>query len=196
MIKKNRSILYISLTVLFIVCIVCYFGIIKLNNNHKIKESKLKSGMIVTFNASQHISIKNILPMSDELGVRLNNKSVERGGYGFIKFSVKNKNNKKSKYKIYIMKTDSDSYEIDDKYIRFYLTDGDNNTIDGYDPENINSYTDLIALSSKPLGRLIYNGELESEEEKTFILRAWLSDEYMLKDEEEFFDFDIFVESK
>ena len=104
--------------------------------------------------------------------------------------------NKKSKYKIYIMKTDSDSYEIDDKYIRFYLTDGDNNTIDGYDPENINSYTDLIALSSKPLGRLIYNGELESEEEKTFILRAWLSDEYMLKDEEEFFDFDIFVESK
>ena len=54
------------------------------------ENNKQNEGLTVTFHSTQHICIKNILPMSDELGMKLDNKSVEYGGYGFVKFSIKN----------------------------------------------------------------------------------------------------------
>lgn len=196
MMKKYRSILYISLTLTVIVSLMICFFISNFNNRKNINENKLKNGLIVTYYSSQHVCIKNILPLSDELGTSLNNKSVEKNGYGYIRFSIKNNNKKASNYRIYIKKNDVSSKIIADKYIKFCLTNEYNKSYDGYDKSNIPSYSDLLALSSKPLGRLIYSGRIDGESEKVFILRSWLSDEYEIKEDEELFDFDIFVESK
>lgn len=196
MLKKNRSILYITLTIVFIILVVGCFYFLRYKKIHLIDESKEKNGLVVTFNSSQHISLKNILPMSDELGMGLNNKSVERGGYGYIMFSVKNQNSKKTNYKIYIDKNESEFDLIDEKFINFYLTDENNNSIGLFENENVINYSDLNALSSKPFARLIYDDILDSNEEKHFILRTWLSDEYEMIDKNETFDFDIFVESQ
>lgn len=196
MLSKNRSVLYVSLTIFFVLCVICFFIFFSLKKSYFLKNNKQNEGLTVTFHSTQHICIKNILPMSDELGMKLDNKSVEYGGYGFVKFSIKNKNKGQSKYRIYIVKTDTNKNLIEDKYINFYLTDSDNVAIGNYVDNNVISYTDMYSLSSKPLGRLIYSGTLNGMEEKSLILRAWLSDEYILSDKDEFFDFDIFVDSE
>ena len=53
------------------------------------------------------------------------------------------------------------------------------------------SYYDLFALNDKPGSKLLYNGTLSSGESKTFILRSWVSDTYMISSESERFGFDI-----
>ena len=195
MVRKYRSILYISLTLTIIVSIIICFFVSNLSRRNNFKENKLKNGLIVTYYSSQHIRIKNILPLSDELGIGLNNKSVENGGYGYIKFSIKNINEKGTDYRIYV-KNDSSEKNISDQLIKVYLTDDNDNIYEGYDKDNIPSYSDLTALSSKPFARQVYSGHIDGKTEEKFILRSWLSDEYEIKNEEELFDFDVFVESK
>ena len=132
--------------------------------------------------------------MSSELGKSLNSKSVEDGGYGYLKFSVKNKNQKDTNYRIYIIKNDDTNF-IDGSYINFYLSDYDDVPITGYE-NKVFKYSDLYALNDKPNARLIYNGTLGKNEEEYFVLRSWLSDDYKIQDEEELFSYDVFIESK
>ena len=196
MVKKNRSILYISLAIIMIAFIASgFFVSIMLRNNEKASELN-KSKLEVSFSSASHIELKNILPLSDELGKKLDNGSVEDKAYGFLKFSVLNKRSKSVKYNIYIMKTETGSKAINDKYIKFYLTNNENIAIKDFNKGRIPTYLDLVSLSSKPAARLIYSGNLGGNEKQEFILRSWVSDFYNMSDEDELFGFDVFVESK
>jgi len=196
MFRKNRSILYISFTFLIILCLIVLFCVFFIREDRVFRDNSENVGLITTYSSSQHVEIKNILPIADELGVIVNGKSVEAGSYGFLQFSIKNNNKKNTKYRVYIIKELNESFNISDRYIKFCLTDSNNILLDNYDIKNLPTYSDLFSLNDKPGARLIYSGTLDTNQEKEFILRSWLSDKYEITDDEESFSFDVFVEAK
>lgn len=193
--KKNKSILFISLSMVMLFFILSGF-LVSLILKSEEKNMSNKDGLEVIYNSSQNIGLKNILPMSDDLGKKLNDQSVEKGGYGYLSFTVKNRSDKRLDYNIYIIKNDDNENKINDKFIKFYLTDKSNNPMEGYNKNVVPTYLDLVSMSSLPAGRIIYSDSLEGNQEKSFILRSWISDFYNMVEEEELFDFDVFVKSK
>ena len=55
MIKKNRSMLYISLTIIFIISVFVLFFSLRVNGYVKSKENEQKKGLQITFQSSQHV---------------------------------------------------------------------------------------------------------------------------------------------
>ena len=192
--KKNKSILFISLTIIMFFFVIS--GLVVSLKLGEQDQSVNKDKLEVVFNSSQNVELKNILPMSDELGKKLNNQSVEKSGYGYLNITVKNRSNKKLEYNIYIIKNADTDSKINDKFIKFYLTDKSNNPVGNYGKNVVPTYLDLLSMSSLPAGRIIYSDTLEENQEKSFILRSWVSDFYNMVEEEESFDFDVFVKSK
>lgn len=193
--KKNKSILFISLTIIMFLFVVSGFFVSFILKKQDQNMSN-RDGLEVIFNSSQNIELKNILPMSDDLGKKLNDQSVEKGGYGYLNFSVKNRSDKKIEYNIYIVKNDDSKNRINDKFIKFYLTDKNNNPVGDYNKNVVPTYLDLLSMSSLPAGRIVYSDVLDGNQEKSFILRSWVSDFYNMVEDEESFDFDVFVKSK
>ena len=165
--KKNKSILFISLTIIMFFFVIS--GLVVSLKLGEQDQSVNKDKLEVVFNSSQNVELKNILPMSDELGKKLNNQSVEKSGYGYLNITVKNRSNKKLDYNIYIIKNADTDSKINDKFIKFYLTDKSNNPVGNYGKNVVPTYLDLLysIILNLSLG-FIYGISLESNIPNTF----------------------------
>ena len=63
------------------------------------------------------------------------------------------------------------------------LTDLEGNSIEGYSNNRIPTISDLPILDDMPNSRRLYSGKLEDGEQKSFVLRMWLSDSYAVSAE-------------
>jgi len=139
----------------------------------------------------KRIVVKNKLPLSDEVGIKIDGSHDDIEGY--LEFSVKNKTSRLTQYYIYVEKT-SDS-EIADNRIKLYLTDEDNNPTKLFKSKSSPLYSDFLVDSYHPAGRVIYKGILKGYGEDKFILRSWLSEFYSLTINEEKYDLVVGVHS-
>lgn len=189
MIKKNKGQLFIALTIVVIIFIVTSV-VLLLYLSHA--NSVNNKGIITTFNTSQHVELREYLPVSDTLGKNFSVEGIENGVYGYLEFSVKNNSEMSSNYEIYITK-DSVEKELNGNFIKFYLTDENDIPYGEFKKNKLPTYSDLLVPSDKPSSREIYAGVINANEELNFKLRVWLSDSYIISNDEYSFSFNVDV---
>ena len=190
--EKNsfiKSIFIVILSFIFFVLIILLQ--IKIN---EYKKSLIKIDVI--FNNSVIITINNKLPISDALGKTFKEKRESTHVEGYSSFTIKNPNEKKITYEIYLTKRVLESNEINPNYIKLYLTDKNDKPYAGFDTNSVPSYGSLYALSDRPGSRLLYRDSLVSGATAEFKLRSWLSDTYVVSTNSEDFIYDISVRVK
>ena len=189
MLKKYRKQFFVIFVVLLLVLVGICFYFFKLKRDIGKQEQQLK----VSFSQSDVVSIKNILPVADDLGVQFDGTGTEEGVQGYVEFSIQNLSSSIQNYEIYLTKQTGDSKEIKDNYIKLFLTDFSDQALLNDGDSHIPSYNELSYLRDKPNSKLLYSGELDGSKEKKFRLRVWLSDSYVLLNRLETFSFDIDV---
>ena len=135
-----------------------------------------------------NIVVKDTLPLSDKMGKTIDVSEIDDGIEGYVEFTIKNKSNMDTNYEIYMKKNEVEK-EIDVHYVKFYLTDADNNPLGIYNNNYSPTYYSLNYLEDKPEASSIYKGEISGNSEKKFKLRSWVSDGYSFHKEERTFSF-------
>lgn len=184
---KTIAIIFLSLLVIFFI-----IKIVATMDDHKRRSYKLD----IKFEKNSIVSLSNKLPISDEIGKNYDGTGMERAIAGYSEFTVSNINNDKVNYEIYLTKIHNNVNDIRSNYIKLYLTDENNNPIEGFDKKQQLSYYDLFALNDKPGSKLLFKDSLNALESKKFILRSWVSDTYILSNVTEDFDFEVYARLK
>lgn len=138
----------------------------------------------VSFNYTEsetnHINLTNALPMSDTNGKKLN------GNQEVFDFTVTGNYGEKGTvlYDVYATPYDM---TLSDKYVKVYVTDQNDNPVEGYEGEEIPTYNTLedysISASTTDTfttkGKLLYSSELTPEKNSDNLrIRVWLSSSY------------------
>jgi len=185
--ENNHLIKTISIILLSIIAVLIIIAIfVKID---EYKRSFYKIG--VRYKTNDVVKLNNKLPISDAIGKSYSGTGIETGIAEYKEFTVSNPNEKKIKYEVYLTKFTTNVKDIRSNYIKLYLTDDKDNPLEGFNKKKVVSYYDLYSLSNKPGSRLLYSGSLKSGESKTFILRSWVADTYVLSSDEEGFSFNI-----
>lgn len=142
------------------------------------KENSLKTGY-VSFSYSEadnsYISLENALPISDKQGKELS------GAKNVFDFNVSASYKGVSKIKYDIFAESVDNNTLPEEFVKVYLTDQNDNPVEGYEGDNVPLYDDLqnYNYNGKNHYKLLHSGYLtEQDSNKNFRLRIWLSSDF------------------
>lgn len=142
------------------------------------KENSLKTGY-VSFSYSEadnsYISLENALPISDKQGKELS------GAKNVFDFNVSASYKGVSKIKYDIFAESVDNNTLPEEFVKVYLTDQNDNPVEGYEGDNVPLYEDLqnYNYNGKNHYKLLHSGYLtEQDSNKNFRLRIWLSSDF------------------
>lgn len=173
-IKKRFIFVFITFIILVIFIILCIIPE---------KEYDLNALEINYLSDNKELVVSNSLPMTDEVGVLINNNNSIDGTTGYIEFQIKSNVDEKVKYELYLTK-DTYDLEVPVKFVKVYLTDGNNNELEYFTKSNVPTFYDLRLASTNAGGKLIYSGYLKNKGSQNFKLRMWVADTYELTAEE------------
>lgn len=173
--------LVIGIILLFImsICIVLIFK----------DGSKVDASLVSLYSDTNTLIIKNNLPTTDEFGKTISDDNG--GSFIYLDFSVENNSDKKQDYQIYLTQQFNEFNNINEGYIKLYLTDNRDVALPLFEKNSIPSYVDLEYIKDKADSKSLYKGTLKASEEKQFRLRVWVADNYVISDNEEAFSFKI-----
>lgn len=182
---------------LLIVCVAFVIvGVYFLFFYQKKDDSNNQKYLSVQFNTSDVLLLKNTLPVSDSIGKSFDGKGTEEGIQGYLEFSVKNKKDTDISYEIIVTEQNTKEDKIKDSFVKMYLTDNQDNPLEGFERSYVPTFYDFYYLVDKPSSKLLFEDSLKKGESKKYRLRVWLSDKYSLSFEPEEFSFDVDVRAK
>lgn len=188
-VQKEKS--YILFFVLFLLlCAICIF-IYSKNQNLENKNQSISTD----FDNPKTITLSSTLPISDELGKKLDGKGTEDGIQGYTIFNITNNTNAEVDYQVCLSKKEVEQ-EIRENYIKLYLTDEADKPMEEFKQNAIPTYSDLLPLDDSSDLVLLHEGTLSKKEKRTLVLRSWLSDSYTVSNEKYNFTFDVVVKTK
>ena len=172
--KKNVRYIIFLLVIIFILflCSVFFIVLVKDHNDKKIAPVDPEDVSLV--------ADSNTIIYEDNAGA-----------FGYLEFDIKNNTNVDRDFQIYITKLESPVKEINPNYITFYLTNYANVAFDEFTGNKLPSYDDFHYLEDKADSKRIHEGSLAPNEEKHFILRTWIAENYVVDNTEESFSFEI-----
>lgn len=142
------------------------------------KENSLKTGY-VSFSYSEadnsYISLENALPISDKQGKEL---SGAKNVFDF-NVSASYKGINKIKYDIFAEQVGTNT--LSEEFVKVYLTDQNNNPIEGYSGESVPLYDTLqnYNYNGNNKYKLLHSDYLtEQDSNKGYRLRIWLSSDF------------------
>ena len=174
MIKKDvRQILLSSLAILILIIAVIGISYAVWSQTFKgQKENTITTGKIsfsYTESETNNIKIENALPISDEQGKKLN------GNTEVFDFTVSNDSTVNVKYDVIVTPYKND---MDDKYIKVYLTDQNDVALKPYDSE-VPTYNTLNDDKEEKNSKILYSSELTNvKKNEKLRLRVWVSDKF------------------
>ena len=171
MAKKNNR--YFGFAVL-ILLFVCFISIIPLFSEKKKYDDSV---LDINYLQSNVITVDNSLPLPDESGKLINVENYIDGTTGYLEFEVSSLIDDDVEYEIYLTE-DGEDNSISDKYVKVYLSDGNDLGFKDFDKADVPSYYDLRLAKSNLDGKLIYTGTLKDKGKSKFILRMWVADTY------------------
>ena len=186
--KKNytRDILFSFIGLATLVVLV--FGVsyaVWSNSITGTKINTLTSGYLsfnYTESDSSVINIDKALPVSDEVGKKISNSNE------YFLFTVSNNFEESINYEILLEPLVNN---LDNKYIKIYLTDKNDVPLEGYD-KTVPTVDQFQVNSSGMIS--IYNGVLKDKNDsQTFKLRIWISDSYVVDQNSSMFSFKVNV---
>lgn len=192
--KMKLMLSCIFIVLLFILVIGTTYALFSYTKEGKI-ENTISTGSI-TFSyteSSNGILLQNAMPVSDEVGKKLD---ISQKNNGYFDFNVSSTISGTSKinYEIYATKISVDN-ELNEKYVKIYLTDGlTDNAISGYDSD-IPTYYSLKESALEKNAKSLYYGTFNNTGIQYFRLRMWISDKYDIKDVSENFKIKVNVQA-
>ncbi len=186
--NKQVKLAFIIVFCLFLMAGVYFF--LFYNKSEYRNDSK---GLSVRYSSSNIVTIKNTLPISDSLGKEFDGSGTEEGVQAYLEFTVKNVRNYTIPYDIILTKQHNHDEIISDNFIKFYLTDAKDQPLPGFEKSSMPTFYDLYYLTDKPASKQLYQDSLAAGEEKTYHLRMWLSDQYTISFDPEYYSVDVGV---
>ena len=184
--KKNYTIDILFSFIGLATLVVLVFGVsyaVWSNSITGTKINTLTSGYLsfnYTENDSSVINIDKALPISDEVGKKISNSNE------YFLFTVSNNFGESINYEILLEPLVNN---LDNKYIKIYLTDKNDVPLKGYD--KIVPTVDQFQVNSSGMIS-IYNGVLKDKNDsQTFKLRIWISDSYVVDQNSSMFSFKV-----
>lgn len=174
--RNKKILLSIILILLLMISVVgVTYAIFIYSKEGKVKNTVRTGDLTFSYvETSSGISIVNAMPISDEVGKKLD--SSENGYFDF-NVSCKIAGTSTIQYEVYAKKQRVKN-QIEEKYVKIYLTDGTNDKpVSGYDIE-VPTYNSLKNALSDQEGKQLYYGNFTSSSVQKFRLRMWLKEEY------------------
>lgn len=185
--SKNSKINYIYfLMSLIIVILLVVIGIFIYNEKH----TGINEASVILYSDSENITIDSSLPVSDKFGKEIHGEVSN--SYKYLEFEIVNVSSKVRDYQLYITKNDFSTNEINNEFVKIYLTDDKNNPVDGFDSGKVPSYVDLKYINDLPSNKLLYKDKIDNYQRRKFIVKVWVTDNYS-SSSENYFSFDIGV---
>lgn len=176
----NEIFRHLILPIIIIVSVIAVCAMFLMNNlpfNDSHLDVDLKDEKIV---------LNNSLLLTDTMGKNLNLDNLKVGTTGYTEFEIKSKVDEKIKFEVYLLKEDAEP-EVPLQFIKVYLTDENDNVIDGFDGASVPTFYDLKVSNVNLNGKLLYSGSFKNKESKKFKLRMWVADTYELTPSESIF---------
>lgn len=175
--KDVRQILLSSLAILILITAVIGITYAVWSQTFKgQKENTITTGKIsfsYVESETNNIKIENALPISDDKGKKLN------GNTETFDFTVSNDSTVNVKYDVFVTPYKN---EMDDRYIKVYLTDQNDMALKPYTDE-VPTYNMLKDYKEEGNSKILYSSELTNvKKSEKLRLRVWVSDKFDNKD--------------
>ena len=135
-------------------------------------------------------------PVSDALG-KVYKGDADDAKQVLKEFTYKNEYSTDINYQVYLKKNSkcSGNNEIGNEFVNLYLTDSNDNALNGFTNNKLPTYSSLSVIDDLPDSKLLYSGIIKSNSSMKLKLRAWVSDLYSLGNDNKCISFDIYVRS-
>lgn len=192
MLKNYKKQVFFALVIVLGLFVLSFF-VMSYFSTDSLKNKVNQDVLHIDYKGKNRIVLKNIVPVGDKLGKTFDGKGTEDGVQGFLDFSIENTSNKEVYFEIFLTKKEFKGKMISEKFVKCFLTDTQDNVLNGFDSNSVPVYNSLLVLNDKPDSRLLLKNKLAAGEKKSFRLRNWLSDTYVISKESEQFIFDVSV---
>ena len=185
-IKKQlkKEIIRLTCSILCLAFIISLLGFKVLSGSFKKDKVNVLTAGYLSFNYKESddnvIKLVSAMPISDDVGKKSNKKT------DYFEFKITNKAKKRVKYEILLEPL---SNNFNGNFLKIYLTDDKDIALRGFTEEVPvwSKFNDTNLLGSA----IIYYGYLNGKESRTFRLRTWISEDYVVSDEASSFSFRI-----
>ena len=151
---------------------------------------RINEANVILYAEDENITIDDSLPVSDKFGKEARDELSS--SYKYLEFEIVNVSSEVRDYQLYITKNDFSTNEINNEFVKIYLTDDKNNPIDGFESSKVPSYVDLKYIKDLPSNKLLYKDKIDKYQKRKFIIKVWVADNYS-SSSENYFSFDIGV---
>lgn len=162
------------------------------NRNNSKRAYVLEENYVETNN----VYLNSSFPVSDALG-KVYKGDADDSKQVLKEFTYKNEYSTDINYQVYLKKNSkcSGKNEIGNEFVNLYLTDSNDNALNGFTNNKLPTYSSLSVIDDLPDSKLLYSGIINSNSSMKFKLRAWVSDLYSLGNDNKCISFDIYVRS-
>lgn len=185
--KKQAKNINLILGAIIVLLLCILIALICFNHRSNINEVD-----VVLYADSENITIDDSLPINDQFGKTISDDI--NGGYKTVDFDIVNVSSKAETYQIYITKNNLNTNEINNDYVKFYLTDDKSNPVGVFEQNKVPSYNNLSYIKDKASSKLLYTGKIDKYQKKKFNIKVWVTDNYV-SSMGNYFSFDIGVRS-
>lgn len=187
-VKKKSSFnlnIFLFTIIAVLLCVLVYFIFSTSKNN-------IDEADVMLYADLENVSIDNSLPVNDKFGKNISDNIS--GGYKKVDFEIVNVSSKSKTYQLYIKKNNLNTNEINNDFVKFYLTDDKDNPVGVFDNNKVPSYRNLSYIKDKADSKVLYTDKIDKYQRKKFIIRVWVTDNYVSLSDN-YFSFDIGVRS-
>lgn len=185
--KERKKIVPILLFILMLILIIVggTYAVFFYGKSGETRNVISTRAISCAFNEGPLISIKSAFPISDEVGKKLSAGAIDGYDQGYYDATLSceckgtKEENCRGAYEIYALNT-STGAQIDERYIKVYITDGEGTerALSG-----VTTFKSLADSSANPNGKLIYRQSFTKSFSQRVRLRFWISKDYPVSEE-------------
>ena len=192
-VKDKKQVMLALIVIVFLFVFFILLGYFYTSNRNSLKRAYVLEENYVETN---NVYLNSSFPVSDALG-KVYKGDADDAKQVLKEFTYKNEYSTDINYQVYLKKNSkcSGKNEIGNEFVNLYLTDSNDNALNGFANNKLPTYSSLSVIDDLPDSKLLYSGIIKSNSSMKFKLRAWVSDLYSLGNDNKCISFDIYVRS-
>lgn len=192
-VKEKKQVMLALIVIVFLFIFFMLLGYFYTSNRNNSKRAYVLEENYVETN---NVYLNSSFPISDALG-KVYKGDADDSKQVLKEFTYKNEYSIDINYQVYLKKNSkcSGKNEIGNEFVNLYLTDSNDNALNGFTNNKLPTYSSLSVIDDLPDSKLLYSGIIKSNSSMKFKLRAWVSDLYSLGNDNKCISFDIYVRS-
>ena len=192
-VKDKKQVMLALIVIVFLFVFFMLLGYFYTNNRNNSKRAYVLEENYVETN---NVYLNSSFPVSDALG-KVYKGDADDSKQVLKEFTYKNEYSTDINYQVYLKKNSkcSGKNEIGNEFVNLYVTDSNDNALNGFTNNKLPTYSSLSVIDDLPYSKLLYSGIIKSNSSMKFKLRAWVSDLYSLGNDNKCISFDIYVRS-